>query len=119
MNSQRLKLPWPPSLSACFTNVKGRGRVPTKTYKAWTTEALWGIASQRPQRFTGEVSIWIGLVAPDKCSHDADNRLKATLDVLTKSGVIMDDSNKYVRRLSVEWLASGDPCTVLIQNFEG
>lgn len=93
--------------------------MPTKEYKAWTTQALWEIASQRPQKFTGEVSVWIGLVAPDKRALDADNRLKAILDALTKSGVITDDSNRYVRRLSVEWLASGDPCTVLIQEFEG
>lgn len=115
---QRIKLPWPPSLSKCFTNVKGRGRVPTKEYKAWTEHALWEIASQKPRKFAGEVSIWIGLVAPDKRRMDADNRLKATLDVLVKSGIIQDDSNRVLRRISVEWLASGDPCTILIQDVE-
>ena len=110
----RLKLPFPPPLSACFTNAPGRGRVPTARYKAWTTEALWQIAAQKPPKIDGEVSISVGLVAPDKRARDAGNLDKAICDVLVKAGVIKDDSNKYVRRLSYEWLPSGDPVTVLI-----
>lgn len=115
----RISLPFPPPLSACFTNAKCVGRVATPLYKAWQTEALWMIKAQKPQTFTGEVSISVGLVAPDKRARDAGNTDKAVMDILVKAGVIVDDSNRYVRRVSYEWLASGDPCSVIIQKFEG
>jgi crossover junction endodeoxyribonuclease RusA len=62
----RIELPFPVPLHACFTNVPGRGRVPTGRYKAWQNEALWMIKAQRVQPIKGEVSISVGLVAPDK-----------------------------------------------------
>lgn len=117
--NQRLTLPFPPPLSACFTNVAGKGRVPTARYTKWTTEALWLIRSQRPARFDGEVSIYVALVAPDKRARDAGNLDKALGDILVKAGVIRDDSNKYVRRLTYEWVAAGEPVTILINQFEG
>ncbi len=114
----RLELPFPLPVSACFENVPKVGRRATARYREWTNEALWMIHSQKPQKFAGEVSISIGLVAPDKRARDADNALKGCLDVLVKSGVIRDDSNRYVRRLTVQWVASGAPCTVLISEYE-
>jgi hypothetical protein len=36
----RLELPFPVPLSACFINVAGRGRVASKRYLAWQTEAM-------------------------------------------------------------------------------
>ena len=115
----RISLPFPPPLSACFTNAKGRGRVPTARYKAWTEEALWTIRAQKPRKYDGEVSIAVALVAPDKRHRDAGNLDKAICDALVKAGVIKDDSNRYVRRLSYEWVASGEPVTVLINEYEG
>lgn len=114
----RVELPFPPPLSACFTNVQGRGRVPTKRYLDWQKEALWLIKAQRVKPVEGEVSVFVGLVAPDKRARDAGNMDKAIGDILVKAGLIKDDSNKYVRRLSFEWLDNGPPCVVLIQSFE-
>lgn len=114
----RISLPFPPPLSACFTNAKRVGRVATPRYKSWQTEALWMIKAQRTQPVAGEVSISVGLVAPDNRARDAGNLDKAICDILVKAGIIKDDSNKYVRRLSYEWLSSGDPCVVLIQPVE-
>jgi len=114
----RITLPFPLPVSACFENVPKVGRRATARYREWTNVALWMIASQKPQKFVGEVSISIGLVAPDKRARDADNTLKCCLDALVKGGVIKDDSNKYVRRISVQWVASGAPCTVLISEYE-
>lgn len=115
----RIELPFPPPLSACFTNVKGVGRVSTQRYKAWQTEALWMVKQQKAKPVAGEVSISVGLVAPDRRARDAGNTDKAVCDLLVKAGIIIDDSNRYVRRLSYEWLSSGAPCTVLISEYEG
>lgn len=114
----RIELPFPLPISACFENVPKVGRRATQRYKEWINEALWMILSQKPAKFVGEVSVSIGLVAPDKRARDADNTLKCIMDVLTKSQVIKDDSNKYVRKVTVQWVASGSPCTVLISEFE-
>ena len=81
-------------------------------------EALWEIKSQRVSPVKGEVSISVGLVAPDKRARDAGNLDKAICDVLVKAGVIEDDSNRYVRKLSYEWVAAGAPVTVLIHQIE-
>jgi crossover junction endodeoxyribonuclease RusA len=114
----RLELPFPLPVSACFENIPKVGRRITGRYREWINEALWMLKAQKPQKFDGEVSIMIGLVAPDKRARDADNTLKCILDVLVKAGVIKDDNNRYVRRITVQWVASGAPCTVLITEFE-
>jgi len=114
----RIELPFPLPVSACFENVPKVGRRATSRYREWTNEALWMIKAQKPQKFDGEVSISIGLVAPDKRARDADNTLKCCLDALVKGGVIKDDSNKFVRRVTVQWVPSGAPCTVLISEYE-
>lgn len=114
----RIILPFPPSVNGMYKNVPGKGRVKSDGYKAWTTEALWGLKIQGVKPVAGEVSIWIGLVAPSKHAMDCSNRIKSVEDILVKGGIIPDDSNKHVRRVSAEWLASGDPCVVLIQPVE-
>lgn len=114
----RVELPFPLPVSACFENVPKVGRRATARYREWTNEALWMLKAQKPQKFDGEVSVMIGLVAPDKRARDADNTLKCVLDVLTKAQIIKDDSNKFVRSLTVKWVASGSPCTVLISEFQ-
>jgi crossover junction endodeoxyribonuclease RusA len=115
----RITLPFPLPVSACFENIPKRGRIATQRYRDWTAEALWMIASQRPRKFTGEVSVAVALVAPDKRARDADNTLKCVMDALVKASVIKDDSNRYVRRISVQWVAAGAPCTVLVSEYEG
>lgn len=114
----RLELPFPVPLSACFTNVKGRGRVPTVRYKAWTETSLWLIKSQRVKPVDGPVSVYVRLVAPDKRHRDADNTSKGLLDILKKAGVILDDSNRVVRRVTTEWQDEGPACLVIIQRCE-
>ena len=109
----------PTSVNAMFKNVNGRGRVKTKEYHDWQEAALWEIVGQRIKPIDGEVSISIGLVAQDKRSFDIDNRIKGALDTLVKAKIIQDDNSKIVRRVSVELVPAGSPCTVIIQTYEG
>jgi crossover junction endodeoxyribonuclease RusA len=114
----RIEIPFPVPLSACFTNAPGKGRVPTSRYKAWQTEAMWSIKAQRVKPVGGQVSVFIRLVAPDKRHRDAGNCDKAIGDILVKAGIIKDDSNRYIRRLTYEWAEEGPPCVVVIQEAE-
>lgn len=114
----RVELPFPPTLSACFTNVKGRGRVPTPAYKAWQRAAIIEIVRQRAKPIHGLVSVYVRLVAPDRRHRDAGNMDKAVCDILVKAGVIEDDSNRYLRRVTYEWCDDGPPCVVAIQSIE-
>lgn len=114
----RVELPFPPTLSACFTNVPGRGRVPTAAYKQWQEEALWRIVSQHLTPIKGRVAVYVRLVAPDKRHRDAGNMDKAVCDILVKAGLIEDDSNRFLRRVTYEWHDDGPPCVVAITNIE-
>lgn len=93
-----LKIPMPPPLSACFSNVPGRGRVKSARYKLWAREANAEIYSQvlrlrRPDRsFDGDVKATFLIRRPDRRRRDLDNLGKALCDVLRSSAVLHDDS---------------------------
>jgi hypothetical protein len=59
----------------------------------WLEEAGWALLQQRPKAVPGCVSISLSAGRPDKRRRDLDNiARKAVLDLLTKHGVIEDDS---------------------------
>lgn len=114
----RVELPFPVPLHALFIKHKGGGGIPTLRYKTYGREAWAAIAQQRPTKARGQVSVYVRLVAPDKRARDADNLGKCLLDTLKTNGLIEDDSNRFVRRLTYEWADDGPPCVVCIQQIE-
>jgi transposase len=96
-----IDLPLPPSVNRLWRS--NRGRVHRSApYAAWLKEAGWTLAQQRPKAIPGCVSIVIAAGKPDKRRRDLDNIAgKAVLDLLTKHGVIEDDSK--VIALSGRW----------------
>ena len=104
-----VKLPRPLSVNALFANVPGRGRVKSKRYRTWWQNAVQvatgiadGKAIARPT-FTGPVKIC--LFVPERgVKMDLDNAAKAYIDLLVHLGVIVDDSPKYVRGISLDWV---------------
>lgn len=96
--SVTLAIPTPPSINHAWAN-KSRGRTRTKAYEAWIEEAGWRVNLQHPGHIGGRVEIEIGISRI--VNADVDNRIKATLDLLTKMGVIDDD--KHVEKVSAEW----------------
>lgn len=111
----RIVLPWPPSLNNMFLNVKGRGRVRSENYRKWAQDAGWLLLSQHPYKFKDPVRVRVELNPPNARAFDLDNRNKALLDLLVEHGVIVDDSNRYVRAVSVEMVSTGAPCTVIVE----
>lgn len=98
-------LPWPPAVNNLFATFNNR-RIPTRRYKAWLAEAQTSLRAQRPGALTGSFHANIVLSPPDRRKRDLDGLAKAALDLLTKEGVIEDDS--LARRLTLTW-ADGQP----------
>jgi len=110
-----LTIPIPPSVNQIYANVPGKGRVKTKQYRQWLDLAGWQVLGQRRgRRVEGKVDIQIE-VRRLSANSDADNRIKATLDLLVKQGVIDDDKN--VQKVSAEW-ADVDTCRVTIKKVD-
>ena len=98
-----------------YVNVAGRGRVISENYRKWKNEAGWLLKSQRPARFLGPVRVSVELNPPTKRAFDLDNRNKALLDLLVTHEVIPNDSNKFVRSVSVSQVDTGAPCTIILE----
>ena len=93
----RITLPLPPSVNALYkyTAVGGHARSYIGAEgKAWFEEAGWVIKSKWKQKtIMVPCEIWIQLyISRDR---DADNVLKATLDLLQKTSVIHNDNLFY------------------------
>ena len=97
-----LLLPFPPSVNGMFTNVRGRGRVPTKRYKLWRDEASFMLMQQPTIKFEGRADIIISL-SKGRSNSDCDNYIKAVLDCLVTNGILEDDSKPFVRSVTSRW----------------
>jgi len=105
MKSVCFTLPTPPSTNALFRNVRGRGRVKTKTYKDFIAYGLSAIRQQHVEPVKGYVVLVIGVERKNKRA-DIDNHVKALLDVIVKARVLEDD--RYVTALNLSWLPPAD-----------
>lgn len=113
----RIELPMPPSVNKMFANVPGKGRVRTKTYRAWSYEAGFMLVAQRNaggkhKTIDGPVSVLVEAYRPANKKRDLDNILKALLDLLTNTSTIKDDSQ--VIELTARWVNSGPPCVLIV-----
>ena len=93
----------PPTTNNLFAG-NGRIRYRTKQYLTWKKEAGQILAVQRPAKLLGEVSIMIEVGEPKtKRQMDLANREKASIDLLVEHGVIEGDSQRYLRRIIMQW----------------
>lgn len=101
-----LRLTLPPSLNQAWINLPGRGRAKSRAYKSWIKAAQWELAVQKPKPISGsyDVRIFLG-VKPNK--GDADNRIKAILDLLSKQKVTSDD--RHMRQVTCQWTKDVEP----------
>jgi Holliday junction resolvase RusA-like endonuclease len=114
-----LALPSPISTNNLFVNVPGRGRSVSEDYKKWRKLAEQYLSSQGPlPRFSCPVDITLFVGEVGVGNMDSDNALKAPIDRLKKSGVIVDDSRKWVKSSQSIWVPGIEGCVVLIAPAE-
>jgi len=101
---QVFHLPYPISVNDMFANNngRGRGRYPTKEYRAWKVHAEKAIRKTGVQLIDGLTVVDIEIGRKDGRRRDIDNQIKGILDMLTHMGVIEDDY--LVARVTAEWV---------------
>lgn len=97
----QITLPWPPSLNNLYFNASRGGRVKSKRYAAWSTEAWAILRQQRPEAVQGPFRLTIIAERPDNRRRDLDGLLKAPLDLLVACGIVQDDS--LAQQLTIGW----------------
>jgi crossover junction endodeoxyribonuclease RusA len=111
----RLELPLAPSANAIFR--AGRGRVyKTNIYKQWLEECSWMIKTQTKESVPRDYILQVVAKRPDKRRRDLDNLLKATSDLLVRTGIVSDDN--FCRAIVAEWVDFGPPMVVKIYPLE-
>ena len=96
-----LVLPIPPSINMAYRNVPGVGRVKTRTYKDWATEAALLMKIQAKGRIEGAYAIHVEIDRPDKRRRDLSNLLKVLEDTIVQQGLVEDDS--LCERIKMKW----------------
>lgn len=92
----------PPSTNNLYDNVSRGGRVKSSAYKNWLD--TMGLFANRQIRGCFSDPVTISIEVEDRHPRrDASNVIKPCEDLLVKSGVIIDDRAKYVRKISAEW----------------
>ena len=90
MATNKLTLPWPPSVNHMYINRRGSyQRIKTATAISYY-QTVAALASGR-MTHSGPIALTIRLYPPDNRRRDIDNGNKAILDSLTKAGLWEDD----------------------------
>lgn len=87
----------PPSANHLFLNVRGKGRVMTKAYRMWIKKQLGELMVQRAKPCAVPASVEITL--PAHINGDADNRIKPTIDLIVRAGILPGDRSDCVRSI--------------------
>lgn len=90
----------PPGVNALYYNVPGIGRRKTREYTSWIKCALKELMAQRARPVEGCAKISLSF---PKSRHDIDARVKPSLDLLVRAGVLKDDAPKFVSDISVNF----------------
>lgn len=118
-------IPFPPSANSLWEpgrSRKGAGVSfkPTMrrsaAYKAWQTETLWLLKSQRAQPVKGRYIIYLLMPRIDMRHRDIDNLLKASSDIVKHAGLIEDDH--LCEWATVFWTAPGEAPRIVVEGLD-
>jgi Holliday junction resolvase RusA-like endonuclease len=95
-----LTLPVPPPLNHMYANRKSGGRMKSREYDAWITDAY--IVGRRQVTETIERSV-VTIAVPENARRDLDGHQKQIMDMLVKLKAIPNDRCKHVRGIAMYW----------------
>lgn len=113
-----IKLPYPPSANKYYRNVGNKtlissaGRDYRKRVNAVVTECMLRTGQRT---YKGRLSVYLGMVAPDRRRRDIDNIQKPLLDALQHARVFEDDEHidlLITERLAADKETAGVVCVV-------
>lgn len=112
-----LDLPLGPSTNNLFGHRPGQpGRFPTARYKTWLQAAGWDVQAAQARKIEGDVAVCIHI--PFDYRADADNRIKAPLDLLVRHGLIDDDRHVIDLRVVKDRTIDKARCRVEVRSAE-
>lgn len=108
----------PPTTNKLFYNSAGKGRRKTSQYRAWLRAAGWELRLQKVRPLPGRVTLDISL--PDRAGRapDADNALKASIDLLVRHRLIDGDEKSVVRSVRVQWQEGSEVVQIRIRSAD-
>jgi crossover junction endodeoxyribonuclease RusA len=113
----RIVLPFPPSVNRLWRTTKTGGMHSSPKYTAWKKQAEWAVAGQvKGKSITGEYTLEIVAVKPDKRRRDLGNLEKAVSDLLQKVKVIENDH--LCQEIHMKWATTGPECLIIVRKYE-
>lgn len=100
MTEAFITLPWPPSVNGMYANAPGKGRIKSKRYRAWETEAGWELRRQHPPKFTTPVHMMI-VFGQKSGRWDMSNFVKPIEDFLVSHDIIPDDNSRWIKKTTL------------------
>jgi Holliday junction resolvase RusA-like endonuclease len=119
--SVTLVLPRPISVNDAYRNNKGagRGRIKTKECLAWEAEAKLELMAQRAAQRAPKPPVALTIMLPDSNGRaDIGNYEKVLTDTLVDMKVIPNDTDKYVKRITLQLGAPAGRCLVTVEPME-
>jgi Holliday junction resolvase RusA-like endonuclease len=89
------------SVNAAYRNVLHVGRVKTKAYKDWQTQAKMRAILQPKGRIEGPYAMHVEIDRPDNRRRDLSNLFKTVEDFIVQQGYVEDDS--LCERIKMKW----------------
>ena len=122
MKTISIQLPYPKVTgNMSVRHSRSGGHYKDPKYTAYESQVRAAVIAQKAAIGISEpVEVSYVLHAPDNRARDCDNVLKIANDCMTKAGVWVDDSNKIIRRVVIEWgeNVEGGAVIVTIRNYE-
>lgn len=114
-----ITLPLSPTSNNLYATGRNGRRFRSKEYDAWILEAGWALATYRVPKQVGKVSIMIEVREPPTARReDVASREKGAIDLLVRHGIIPDDSQHYVRQVTMAWAADVEGIRISIRQWK-
>ena len=116
MAEYEFELPFPPSTNSMYRVYRGRS-ILSKQCREYTKKvcALMNEMRLTNEQIDNRLRVTLELNAPTRRKYDIDNRVKALMDALQKSGFIVDDEQVDSLHIERGVIVSGGRVTVRVE----